>query len=103
MDPEAGAFGDGYDLLVALAGRLGKDAAPAFDRYLKGGNAQRGHSAASALREFRGDWCVRILRRLLDIDRPTDGYTYAVRREDQDTRLPIRVCDVAAEVTAEHH
>ena len=33
---EEGAYGEGYNLLEALADRLGEDAAPAFDRYLKG-------------------------------------------------------------------
>ena len=45
---ERGAYGDGYNLLVALAERLGKDAVPAFERYLKGASAQRCHSVTQA-------------------------------------------------------
>ena len=38
---EGGAYGDGYNLLESLADRLGGDADPAFDRYLKGATAER--------------------------------------------------------------
>ncbi len=100
---EGGAYGDGYNLLVALANRLGKDAAPAFARYLKDASAQRCHSAAQALQRTKGEWCVPILSRLLDDKRPVGGYTYAVHRADQHTRLPIRVCDVAAEALHFQH
>jgi hypothetical protein len=101
---EGGAYGDGYHMLEALADRLGQDAVPAFDRYLKGASAQRGHSAAEVLARgtSRGEWCSAILSRLLDDRRPVGGYTYAVHRDDQNTRLEIRVCDVAAEALHRH-
>ncbi len=101
---EGGAYGDGYHLLEAFAARLGRDAAPAIDRYLKGATAQRGHSAAEVLArgKSRGEWCIAILTRLLDDRRPVGGYTYAVHREDQNKRLEIRVCDAAAEALSRH-
>jgi hypothetical protein len=40
---------------------------------------------------------------LLDDRRFLGGYTFAIRREDQDTRLPIRVCDAAAETLRVNH
>lgn len=101
---EHGAYGDGYNLLVALAKRTGSDAAPIFDAYLQGASPQRGHSAAEALQHAKGEWCIPILLHLLRDKRPTDGYTYAVDASDQNsTRLPIRVCDAAAETLQVHH
>jgi hypothetical protein len=99
---EEGVRGNGYNLLVALAEHFGKDAAPAFARYLKDANAQRCHSAAEALRTAKGNWCVPILSGLLADKRPVGGYWYAVSSSDQDKRLPIRVCDVAAEALHTH-
>jgi hypothetical protein len=99
---EGGAYGDGCKLLVELAARLGKDAAPAFERYLKDASAQRCHSAAEALRWAKGDWCIAILHRLLDDRRPVGDYTYAIYRTDPDRRLPIRVCDAAAQALHTH-
>jgi len=93
---ESGAYGDGYNLLVAFAKRLGADAAPAFDSYLKDASAERAHSVAEALQSTRGEWAVKILLRLLGDKRPTIGYTYAISAKDQDARFPIRVCDAAA-------
>ncbi|HKQ50703.1 MAG TPA: hypothetical protein VJZ71_21725 [Phycisphaerae bacterium] len=99
---EGGAYGDGHDLLVAMAERLGKNAVPTFTRYLKDASAQRGHSAAEALRQIKEEWCVPILIRLLNDTRPLDGYTYAIQPDDQDRRLPMRVCDAAAESLQVH-
>ncbi len=99
---EHGAYGDGYNLLVAAGERLGKEAAPAFERYLKGASAQRCHSATQALAETKGDWCIAVLQRLLDDRRPVGGYSYATHRNDHDRRLPIRVCDAAAEALQAH-
>ena len=93
---EHGGYGDGYNLLTALADRLDKDAAPMFDDYLKGGSAQRGFSATMALREGHGKWRAAILRRLLD-DTRSVGYNFAIHPDNQDVRLEMRVCDVAAE------
>ncbi len=96
QDP--GPYGDGYNLLVALAEHFGKDAAPMFDRYLKNASAQRCYSVAQALQLFRGDWCTAILIRLLSDQRPVEGYTYAISPTVRDSdRLTIRVCDAAAD------
>lgn len=101
LDPvprdEGGAFGDGFNLLVELAERLGKDAAPAFESYLRDASEQHCYSAAKALRGAKGDWSLTILSRLLDDTRPIEGYTFAGRQNGRDVRLPIRVCDAAAE------
>jgi hypothetical protein len=100
---EGAPYGDGYNLLEALAERLGADAAPAFDRYLKDATAQRSNSAAEVLARgtSRGEWCIAILSRLLDDRRPV-GYTYAVHHDDENARLETRVCDVAAEALHRH-
>jgi hypothetical protein len=100
---EGAPYGDGYNLLEALAERLGADAALAFDRYLKDATAQRGNSAAEVLARgtSRGEWCIGILSRLLDDRRPV-GYTYAVHHDDENVRLEVRVCDVAAEALHRH-
>lgn len=95
---EGGAYGDGYNLLVALTEHLGKEAAPMFDHYLKDASAQRCYTAAQVLQQFRGDWCVEILGRLLSDRRQVEGYTYSVSPTDRDSeRLKIRVCDAAAD------
>jgi hypothetical protein len=99
---EEGVSGDGGHLVAALAERLGEDAAPAIARYLKNASAQRCHSAAAALQMTEGNWCVPILTGLLADKRPVGGYLYAIRHSDQDNRLPIRVCDVAAEALHAH-
>jgi hypothetical protein len=99
---EGGPYGDGYNLLVAFAEHFGKDAAPSFDRYLRDASAQRCHSATQALQDVKGEWFIPLLVRLLDDKRPVKGYTYAVQSKDQDKRLPIRVCDAAAETLHQH-
>jgi hypothetical protein len=43
-----GEYGDGYNLLVALATRLGKDSFPSFKKYLSVASAQRVQSAQVA-------------------------------------------------------
>ena len=101
---EDGAYGDGFNLLAALSERLGKDAGPAFDEYLKDASPQRGHSAAEVLEQAKGEWCVPILVRLLSDKRPTEGYTYAVNSNGTNgRRAPIRVCDAAARALQSHH
>ncbi len=97
---EDGAYGADYSLLCAMAQRLGKDAAPAFGRYLENASAQRCHSAAGALKESTGDWSVPLLLPLLDDRRPVGDYDRQVA-PDVNRRLPIRVCDTAAETLSQ--
>ena len=98
---ERGAYGEGYNLLVALAERYGERSRRSFDRYLDGGSAQRYHSAAQALRKARGDWKTPLLASMLDDRRSVGGYSMPASPSDDDNRLDIRVCDAAAETLAE--
>jgi hypothetical protein len=94
---EDGGYGDGYNLLTALVKHFDKDAAPSFDKYLKNSGALRGFSAAMVLREGSGEWREAILRRLLGDMRGVRYYSYAIHPANQDVRLEMRVCDLAAE------
>ena len=83
---EEGPYGDGYNLLEALAERLGEAAAPAFDRYLKDASA---HAAKVRRRlsegqRVGGEWCLTILGRRLDDRRPVEGYAYSVYHADRE-------------------
>jgi hypothetical protein len=99
LPAEEGGYMDfsGYNVLVALANRLGKDAAPVFERYLKNANALRCYTAAQALKRARGDWCIDILYRMLDDHRPINGHN-----THWAWVIPLRVCDAAAETMSLH-
>jgi hypothetical protein len=94
---EGGGYGGGYNILVELTKRFGKDAAPMFDQYLKNGNALRSFSASMALLNGGGEWQTVILRRLSDDTRPVGHFSYAVHPDNENVRLEMRVCDAAAE------
>jgi hypothetical protein len=43
------------------------------------------------------EWCVDVLKALLDDKRSVEGYMHDVDLKDHNRRLPIRVCDGAAD------
>lgn len=97
---ESGPFGDGYNLLIALGQYGGEEAKPVFQKYLETRTVQRCRSMCHALRKVHGDWAVELLEPLLDDQQDADGWTYAVEPDRNEPRLPIRVCDEAAETIA---
>ncbi len=97
---EMGPFGDGYNLLVELGRQFGADAKPAFLRYMKNASLQRCRSMCHVLEETRGEWSIEILSPLLEDKRPAKGWTYSVVPNQNEPRLPIRICDEAAATIA---
>jgi hypothetical protein len=106
LAPEDGWGGDGYNILVGLRTFGGEKARPMFQEYLRGGRragyAQRCFSLCEALKETSGEWDQELLIPLLSDRRPADGYTHAVKPNAEEPRLPIRVCDAAAETLCAH-
>jgi hypothetical protein len=94
---EGGAYGDGYNLLVALVQLIGEEAASTIQQFMNEASALRCYTVTQLFRNVRGDWCVEILVSLLDDQRPVSRYTLPIDSTDQDNRLPIRVCDAAAQ------
>src|SRR5262249_31711401 len=70
--------------------------------YLKGASAQRCFSVCEALEETKGEWDRAFLWPMLSDKRPADGYTHSVKPHADEPRLPIRVCDEAAEKISLH-
>lgn len=96
---DGGAFGDGYNLLIALGQHGGTEAKPLFTNYLKIKSVQRIRTMAHVLREVRPEWAVGLLKPYLT-DKRTFGWEYAVKPNENEPRLPIRVCDEVAETLA---
>jgi hypothetical protein len=99
-ETERGPFGKGYKLLVALGKHFGPEARPAFDRYMRQASLQRRRSMCRVLAEVHGDWSVDLLGPLLSDTRPAEGWDYAVIPGQNEPRLPIRICDEAADTIA---
>jgi hypothetical protein len=94
---ERGAYGDGYNLLVAGLQRLHAAAKPLFVGYLQGNAPMRRYTVCEALKVKNPDWSLEVLLPMLEDKRPLDIYTHAVAKDNCDRRLPFRVCDGAAE------
>jgi hypothetical protein len=97
---EGGPFGDGYNFLVALGEYCGIEAKSTFQKYLEPGTVQRCRSTCHALRKVRGEWAAEVLAPLLADRRKANGWTYAVIPKQNEPRLPILICDEAAETIA---
>lgn len=94
-----GPYGREYELLASAARLFPDRAQPLFALWLGHGTVECKRSAIHALEHptHPSAWAVEVLRPLLDD--PTDtGWQYG---PDYD-RHPIRVCDEAAQVLAEH-
>jgi hypothetical protein len=98
---EPGPYCEGYHLLVALGDRLPERAEGVFQNYLKPGTIERRRPVSLALRETCGHLAVKLLAPLLE-DKREFGWNYAVNPKENEPRLPIRVCDEAAETIAMH-
>ena len=94
---EAGPYGDGYYLLIAAGQGVGAASKPLFETYLKGAGPLRRFTVCQAILESKANWCVDLLTSLLDDKRPVGGYNHAAAGGDQEWRVPIRVCDAAAQ------
>lgn len=94
-------MGDSYHLLIAVGTRFPDRAETVFQSYLKPGTIDRRRAVVHALRETCGNLAVTLLAPLLE-DKRTFGWTYGVNPKENEPRLPIRVCDEAAETIAMH-
>jgi hypothetical protein len=94
-DEEIGPFGDGYNLLIALGKRLPERAEPIFRAYSQRGGLQRRRTMCHALRETGRSVAVQLLLPLLK-DKTKTGWDYPIIPEENEPRLPVRVCDEAA-------
>jgi len=92
-------YGESYSLLIALGDRFPARAEGMFQNYLKSGTIERRRAVAFALRKTCGHLAVRLLTPLLE-DKRDFGWSYTVRPNEDGPRLPIRVCDEAAETIA---
>jgi hypothetical protein len=96
-------WGDDSKLLLALGRQFGSDAKPAFERFMQNASLERRFTMCWVLAEVRGDLSVDLLGPLLEDVRPAfDGWTYAVVPEQDQPRLPMRICDKAAETIAKN-
>jgi hypothetical protein len=93
-------FGDGYHLLIALGEYGGPESKTVVQKYLEARTVQHCRSTCHALRVVRKEWAAELLAPLLDDRRESDGWTYAVNLTEKGPRLPIRICDEAAETIA---
>jgi hypothetical protein len=96
-DESGGPFGDGYNLLVALGKYGGVEAKPIFQKYLDMRSVVHCRASCHALRKVRPEWAAELLQSLLADQREADGWNYAVNPNQNEPRLPIRICDEAAE------
>ncbi len=54
------------------------------------------------LAKVHGEWSIDLLSPLLLDTRPAEGWTYAVVPGKNEPRLPIRICDEAAETISKN-
>jgi hypothetical protein len=101
-ETEPGPYGDGYNLLVSLGKQFGMGARPVFEHYMQNASLQRRRSMCKVLAEVRGDWSVDLLGPLLEDSRLADGWDYSVIPGQNEPRLPIRICDEAAETITQN-
>lgn len=94
--PGSGPFGTRYKVLIALAGVDPERARGEFQR-LAAGSLRERRMVCHGVRSAASSWGADVLLPLLGDQRPIEGWSYAVDPEDQSRRLPIRVCDEAAE------
>lgn len=94
---ESDPFGAGYNLLLGLGENGGDQAKPEFARYLNPRSVQRCRTMCHVLRQTRGEWAIELLTPLLNDKRNVGGSSYPVTPGQNKPRLPIRVCDEAAE------
>lgn len=99
-DESGGPFGDGYNLLVGLGKYGGAEAKTIFQKYLEVKSIVHCRAMCHVLRKVRSEWAAELLKSLLADQRKADGWTYAINPNQEKLRLPIRICDEAAETIA---
>jgi hypothetical protein len=101
---ERGPYGDGYNLLGDLWKRFPRETKAVFKAYLKDAGSQRIRTMCQLfIRQGGADegrLAIELLAPILRDRRPSDGWTYAVNPGQNEPRLPIRLCDEAAEAVA---
>lgn len=97
---EGGPFGSGFRLLSVIVERYPRHAPALLATYLQNPGVQRIRSACQVFARSNGkagDLAVDVLTPFLTDTRPAEGWNYAVERGKNEPRLPIRLCDEAAE------
>jgi hypothetical protein len=100
---EGGAYGYGYNLLVAAGERLGAAAKPLLLRCLDKAGPMRCCTVCEVLKVTNKDWAVELLGPLLADKRAVGGYRHRAARRDEENTVLIRVCDAAAETLNARH
>jgi hypothetical protein len=100
---EGGAYGDGYNLLVAAGQHLEAEARPLFRRYLEDAGAMRCYTMCKVLQVTKKEWASELLAPLLADRRAVAGYTHLASRTNRNNTVPIRVCDAAAQTLSQHY
>src|SRR5205807_1686043 len=102
---EESAWGDGYWLLVALGQWAGKDARPAFLRYMRDASLQRKWTMCQVLRETNAEWAIELLSPLLTLTDKLaeDRRGFPVFPNKAEPHLAIRLCDDAARTISLHN
>jgi hypothetical protein len=99
---ENGPYGDGYNLLKALAERTPDTAKAVFQKYLRDAGHQRHRTVCLVLAEVKVPWDAEVLGPLLDDKR--EGYrTYPTGPGKDAPQLHTRICDEAAFILARNH
>jgi hypothetical protein len=98
---EKGAYGDGYNLLVALVQSVPEQARPIFQNFIRDASSTRCYSICEIFKETHPAWATDLLKPLLQDQRTIPGYTHSASTGDGGNRLPIRVCDSAADTLSQ--
>jgi hypothetical protein len=93
---DAGPYGDGFNLLVALGKSGGDESKEVFKDYLTTLTVARRRTMCHVLRQVRREWAAELLAEFLTDRREIGRWTYAVDPDDSERRLPLRICDEAA-------
>jgi hypothetical protein len=102
QETELGPYGNGYELLDCLVRQFGTEARPSFEQFMQHASLQGRHNMCLVLQDVSGHWSVDLLGPLLEDTRLTEGWTYAVIPGGDQPRLPIRICDAAAETISKN-
>jgi hypothetical protein len=96
---QPGAYGNDYHILAALGHFVGPEAKPLFQKYVLNASTQRSLTFCEVFREIRPEWAKEFLTPLLS-DKRTSELTHPILPARNEPRLPIRICDRAAETLA---
>ena len=90
-----GSFFGRTGLIVALGQWAGKDARPAFLRYMRDASLQRKWTMCQVLRETNAEWAIELLSPLLTLTDKLaeDRRGFPVFPNKAEPHLAIRLCD----------